>query len=82
MQKIQLEDGEVLELNLGAMSVKANPAKFELVMCERDARGKKLNRSSRVYRGNHAPAVEATLLRAMSKDEKVADVYSAVESHS
>jgi hypothetical protein len=73
---IQLASGEKMELRLGGLLVKERPASFELVMCERDRFGRRTNVKRRAYRGDHAPAVEATFLKALSEVEKVEDVYA------
>lgn len=74
--RIQLASGESMELKLGGLVLKERPASFELVMCERDRLGNRLESRKRVYRGDHGPAVEATFLKGLSNAEKAVDVYA------
>lgn len=79
--RIDLADGTFVAVPLSACNlVPKSPPRFELVMCERDHRGNKLEKKSRVYAGNHPPAVEATFLRSLSDTEKTRDVYAEDES--
>lgn len=76
--QITLADGSLVHLELGGngLRLKQKPANFEVVMCERDSLGNRLNSKKTVYRGDHAPAVEATFLKQLSEVEKAHDVYA------
>jgi hypothetical protein len=75
---VTLSTGEKVELALSgeACTIKQPTRKFELVLCERDAEGKKTAKKRQVYRGDNPRAVEATFLKGLSDKEKEVDVYA------
>jgi hypothetical protein len=69
---ITLDTGEKLALELSGfgMQVKEDAPRFEVVLRDKNDRGKK-----RVYRGGNPRAVEAVFLNSRSEAEKKNDVY-------
>ena len=75
-QVITFKDGTRTELNVHAFGLKSDLKPFTVVMCKRDHQGNKTSEHFPPFASANPKAMEAAVLRSMSKKEKKQDIYA------